>query len=146
MEIRMATVLETLEIVAHWKAVMSEATAGYLDEKQESELPSLAPFFYSDFDYLVCFNGDTIQGWVGIGEINDVYMNESKGFVSELYVLPASRNQGVGRKLCQEAVKRLSTAGYPAVQLNVFNGNHAKQLYEELGFTEVSCLMELTFE
>lgn len=143
MEIRMAEDKEILEILTRWKTVMSEATAGYLDVKKDSELTPLAPFFYTDFDYLVCLEDGKIQGWIGIGEIRDVYIHESKGFISELYVLPEHRNHGVGRKLCIEAIRRFRKAQYRSVQLNVFNGNHAKNLYTDLGFSEVSALMEL---
>ncbi|WP_158541081.1 GNAT family N-acetyltransferase [Sporosarcina sp. BI001-red] len=146
MEIRMATEMETLEILSHWQTVMSEATVGYLDRKKESELTPLAPFFYNNFDYLVFLEKGTVQGWIGVGEIRDAYMEGSKGFISELYVLPAFRNQGVGRKLCQEAIKKFNKENYRSVQLNVFKGNEAKCLYENLGFSEVSCLLELSLE
>ncbi|MGN7410374.1 N-acetyltransferase family protein [Sporosarcina sp. SAFN-010] len=146
MEIRLAKEKEMLVILSHWKAVMSEATAGYLDKNPESELTPLAPFFYNDFDYLVYVAEGTVQGWIGTGEIRDVHIQESKGFISELYVLPAYRKQGIGRKLCQEAIKKFNEANYDSVQLNVFKGNDAKYLYENLGFTEVSCLMELSLD
>ncbi|WP_025784551.1 GNAT family N-acetyltransferase [Sporosarcina sp. D27] len=146
MEIRLAHEKELLEILAHWKVVMSESTAGYLDKNQEGELSPLAPFFYDDFDYLVFVEEGTVQGWIGIGEIRDAHIHESKGFISELYVLPAFRKQGVGRKLCEEAIKKFKEANYDSVQLNLFKGNNAKYLYENLGFSEVSCLMELSLD
>ncbi|MDW0109440.1 GNAT family N-acetyltransferase [Sporosarcina aquimarina] len=146
MEIRMAEDKEILEILTHWKTVMSEATAGYLDPKKDSELTPLAPFFYGDFDYLVCLEDEKIQGWIGIGEIRDIYIDESKGFISELYVLPEHRNTGIGRYLCMEAIRRFKIEQYHSVQLNVFNGNHAKNLYGDLGFSEVSTLMELKLD
>jgi ribosomal protein S18 acetylase RimI-like enzyme len=36
----------------------------------------------------------------------------------------------------------LKEKGYKKVQLNVFSGNRAKHLYQNLGFQEVSTLME----
>ncbi len=146
MEIRMATVKETLEILTYWKTVMEEATAGYLKTNQECEHTPPALFPYADFDYLVCMAEGAIRGWIGIGEIRDVFDQEAKGFISELYIHPSFREQGIGRILCQEAIKRLSEVGYPSVQLNVFKDNHARNLYEKLGFTEVSSLMELNFK
>ncbi|WOV85687.1 GNAT family N-acetyltransferase [Sporosarcina jeotgali] len=146
MEIRMATEKETLEILSHWRAVLSEATAGYLETIQTRELTPLAPFFYHEFDYMVYVTEGIVRGWVGIGEIREVYMQESKGFISELYVLPEFRNQGIGRKLCLEAINKFNDAKYRSVQLNVFKGNDSRNLYEKLGFTEVSSLMELELD
>lgn len=142
----MATEKETIEILTHWRTVLSEATAGYLESIQLSELTPLAPFFYNDFDYLVYVSEGMVQGWIGIGEIREVYSEEAKGFISELYVLPRFRNQGVGKKLCQKAIDKFTDDKYRFVQLNVFKKNDARNLYEELGFTEVSNLLELELE
>ena len=41
---------------------------------------------------------------------------------------------------------QLRSEGYKKVQLNVYAGNHAKQLYEKLGFKDVSTLMTKNLE
>lgn len=143
MLIRRATQSETAQILGYAVSVMAEATAGHVQPSWEKAQEMAAPFFQSGGYYLVCVERNVIYGWVGVGEIFDIHVNQPAGFLAELYVLPPYRSKGVGKKLCVEAIRLLKSQGYPKVQLNVYAGNPAKQLYERLGFHDVSTMMEL---
>lgn len=53
-------------------------------------------------------------------------------------VAPASRNRGTGRRLVEEAMRRLHRAGAKMLFLEVDEGNRAAvSLYHSLGFAEV---------
>ncbi|MEH6995148.1 GNAT family N-acetyltransferase, partial [Neobacillus drentensis] len=62
-------------------------------------------------------------------------------YINEMYVLPPYRKQGAAEKLCKAAFIQLRAEGHKKVQLNVYAGSDAKQLYEKLGFKDVSALM-----
>lgn len=55
--------------------------------------------------------------------------------ISDLYVAPAYRGQGLGRALLDRAVSRIREAGLHAVNLSVAAGNEAaRKLYRSAGF------------
>jgi len=63
-------------------------------------------------------------------------------FVTELYVEPARRRHGIGRKLLEALVQELRAAGANAVHLLVRPENApARALYERHGFQEVPRLL-----
>ena len=47
------------------------------------------------------------------------------------------RGQGIGRRLMQSLIETARTNHHPAISLSVAPANHARQLYESLGFTRV---------
>ncbi len=146
MTIRKATNDETQRIVNNSLEVLKEASMGYVIPKWEKALQMVSPFLSDGGYYLVYIEKDDIQGWIAVGSITDHNTDRTVGFIPEVYVRPQYRKQGLARELCQEAIRRLKEEGYQKVQLNVFSGNHIKNLYQRLGFQEVSTLMERKLE
>jgi ribosomal protein S18 acetylase RimI-like enzyme len=136
MTIRKATYQETQEILSYSQNVAKESTMGLVDA------PLVFPTSEDDGYYLVYSENNVIKGWIGIASTLNYYDGEIVGIISEVYVIPQYRRNGIARQLCIEGVNDLKERGHLKVQLNVFEGNGAKQLYQKLGFREVSILME----
>jgi len=59
-----------------------------------------------------------------------------RGWINYLAVSPHHRRQGIGRRIMEEAEKRLSAAGCPKINLQVREANRAViQFYERIGYT-----------
>ena len=66
--------------------------------------------------------------------------------LSQLWVEPEFRKNGVGSKLLTEAINRAKSQGYRTVRLVVKNVNtNAMKLYEKLGFYSGATVMYLDF-
>ena len=141
MTIRKATYMETQSILNYHLEVLKEATMGYVTPSREKAMEMMTPFLSGGGYYLVRVKNNIIQGWIGLGRIIDQNTDEIVGFINEMYVLPRYRKKGAAEKLCKAAFMQLRAEGHKKVQLNVYAGNHAKHLYEKLGFTDVSTLM-----
>ena len=139
MKIRKATYQENQEILSYSQKVFRESTMGLVENQ---ELPLMSPFSEDDGYYLVYSENNVIKGWIGIANTFNYYDGEMVGMILEVYVIPEYRRKGIARQLCIEGIKNLKERGHRKVQLNVFAGNGAKQLYQKLGFHEVSTLME----
>ena len=139
--IRRATYSETKEILTHSLEVIKEAARGYVEPSEEKARQMLSPFLINGGYYLVYIEENSMKGWIGIDTIMDYYSDEMVGIIPEIYVFPPYRHQGIAGRLCQEGFKHLKEQGLTKVQLNVFEGNRAKDLYQNLGFKEVSTLM-----
>ena len=143
MTIRKASDQETQEILNFSLKVFKESTMGLVDLIENQEIPlMLSPLSEGDGYYLVYSEDNMINGWLGVASTINYYDGEIVGYITEVYVLPEFRRKGIARQLCKEGIKRLKESGYHKVQLNVFAGNGAKQLYQKLGFHEVSTVME----
>ena len=141
MMIRKATYSETDEILTHSLEVIKEAAKGYVEPSEEKARQMVSPFLTDGGYYLVYIEGNLMKGWIGIGIMLDFYSDEMVGIIPEIYVFPPYRHQGIAEKLCLEGFKHLKEQGLTKVQLNVFEGNRAKDLYRKLGFQEISTLM-----
>lgn len=137
--IRIATNQELEDIFSHAHKVFEESTMGLFDN-QEPFL--MSPFMEEDGNHLVYTEDGVLKGWIGIASMFNHFGGERVGMMIEIYVIPEYRRQGIARQLCMEGVRYLKERGHHKIQLNVFAGNWAKQLYQELGFYEVSTLME----
>jgi ribosomal protein S18 acetylase RimI-like enzyme len=59
-----------------------------------------------------------------------------RGWINYLAVSPHHRRQGIGRRIMEEAEKRLGSAGCPKINLQVREPNRAViQFYERIGYT-----------
>ncbi len=59
-----------------------------------------------------------------------------RGWINYLAVSPHHRRQGIGRRIMEEAEKRLSAAGCPKINLQVRETNRGViQFYEKIGYT-----------
>lgn len=144
MVIRKASYGETQKILNHAIEIMKEATMGQVEPTEEKAHQMISSFLSGEGYYLVHADKDNIlQGWIGIGKTLDFYTGEMVGIIPEIFVLPTYRKQGIAEKLCKQALSHLKAEGYQKVQLHVFSGNHAKHLYQKLGFREVSTLMAM---
>ncbi len=138
MTIRSATYEEIVLIKSYGEKVRDEASMGYLKNSTVAQ-EELQAFN----NYLVSVNHKgRLEGWILIGESMDYYHNDPVGIILELYVFKSHRNKGLGKKLTKAALSYFKQIGLRRVHLNVFAGNHAKKLYEKLGFADVSTLME----
>jgi ribosomal protein S18 acetylase RimI-like enzyme len=58
-----------------------------------------------------------------------------RGWINYLAVSPHHRRQGIGRRIMEEAEKRLKSAGCPKINLQVRETNRAViQFYERIGY------------
>lgn len=142
MTIRKATSYETQKILDHSPVVMQESSMGFIKGRSTNNLQMVLQILADGGYYLLASEEDNIQGWIGVGQSYNIYTNRMEGLISELYVLPQSRNKGVAQKLIDKAIVRLRKSGFEKVQLNVYSGNPAKRLYEKHQFYDVSTIMK----
>ncbi len=78
--------------------------------------------------------GDEIAGCVGLRPLDDT-MCEMK----RLYVRPAHRSAGLGRRLAEAVIAEGRAAGYAAMRLDTIGASMkpAQALYADLGFVEI---------
>jgi ribosomal protein S18 acetylase RimI-like enzyme len=141
MAIRTAGKRELEIIMQHAGDVMKESVNGYVKPSREKALQNISQLLSNGGYYLVQTENSVLQGWIGVGWTFDFHSDEMVGFISEIYVIPDYRKQGIAEELCKVAFKQLEREGFKQVQLQVFSGNPAKLLYEKLGFRDVSVLM-----
>ena len=75
-----------------------------------------------------------------------IYRLKEFGFVHDLWVEPAYRNEGLARQIVMLCVERFREIGVRQVRMDVANGNEAaRKLFEACGFrvSTVEMLMEL---
>jgi len=130
-----------ISVIKHYEAkVRKEASMGYLQDNvtNNDEL-----FAFENSFYLVSVVEGNLQGWILLGDSFDPNFNNYTGMILELYVFKPYRNKGIGKQLLTQALHYFKRKGIKRAQLNVFAGNPARKLYERLGFTEISRIMEL---
>lgn len=142
MIIRKANPYETNQLLNWSVSFTEELSMGYMKPNLNMTYDMVTKVLANGGYYLVAQNDREIFAWILLGFDQNYYKNEPVGFLYELYVFPQYRNHGVGKILIKHALFHLRNAGMKKVQLNVFAGNPAKRLYENLGFKEVTALME----
>jgi len=68
----------------------------------------------------------------GIGYLTP-HVPKNAYYLMFLTVAEAGRNQGIGRRLLDNAFERARTAGLKSVHLDIYEGNPARRLYERAG-------------
>ncbi|WP_394185196.1 GNAT family N-acetyltransferase [Metabacillus halosaccharovorans] len=144
MIIRKADQNETNTLLYMTVNVMSESTMGLVHNDVQIGMNMFVPLLNSGSYYLIAVDQNQIAGWVLIGPDFSPVNVQKTGSISSLYVFPFYRKMGLGKQLMQSAIQQLKAEGFQKVMLNVYTGNPAKQLYENLGFTDISTVMELT--
>lgn len=142
MLIRKATPEETKEILEHAYTVMKEATMGLVEKSKAASSDMMNQALMNGGYFLVCEDRGTIKGWLGLGEFYNADLKEMAGALLELYVFPEQRNQGIAKRLLEDALDRFKAKGLKKVHLSVYTGNPIKHLYERLGFQEIVTMME----
>lgn len=139
--IRKATSQETNTLLHMTIQAMNESSMGLVKNDLQRGLNMFVPLLNNGAYYIIAIKHNQIAGWVLIGpDFNPI--NEVKtGTITSVYVFPAFRNLGIGRQLMNSAIEELRKEGYVKVLLNVYTGNPAKSLYEDLGFTDLSTVM-----
>ena len=123
--------------------VMSESSMDFVQNDVQSGLNIFLPFLNSGGYYLIALENTMIAGWVLIGpDFNPINVQKTASVIS-LYVLPPYRKLGLGKQLMLHALHEFKNQGFKKVQLNVYTGNPAKLLYEQLGFNDISNVMVL---
>ena len=144
MIIRKADQNETNTLLYMTINVMSESTMGLVHNDVQMGMNMFVPLLNSGSYYLIAVDQNQIAGWVLIGPDFSPVNVQKTGSITSLYVFPFYRKIGLGKQLMQSAIQQLKAEGFQKVMLNVYTGNPAKQLYENLGFTDISTVMELT--
>jgi ribosomal protein S18 acetylase RimI-like enzyme len=133
---------ETDKILGHALIVLKEASMGYVAPKKAKAIQHTENFLANGGYYLVCSEDKIIKGWIGLSNGMNYNTDEPIGFITELYIIPKWRNQGIGEELLSGALLQYKKIGYDQVQLNIYAGNKAKSLYEKIGFHDVSTVMQ----
>lgn len=123
-------------------STMNESSMGTVKNDFHTGMNMFVPLLNNGAYYLVAIKQHSVAGWVLIGPDFNPMNTQKTGSIISLYVFPPFRNTGLGKKLISKALMELKTEGYQKVQLNVFTGNPARNLYERLGFKEISSIME----
>ncbi|MDQ0230853.1 GNAT family N-acetyltransferase [Metabacillus malikii] len=142
MEIRKANQLETQQLIHLSALVMEESSMGQVKNSLENSQNAFMPLLNNGAYYLIATHHQHLCGWILIGpDFNPIHY-EKTGSIISLYVYPEYRKHGIGKQLMLHALNEFRMNNYKKVQLNVFSGNPAKQLYESLGFYDISTIME----
>jgi len=89
---------------------------------------------------LVALNNGEACGCVALGKLTD-----SVGELRTLYVRPACRGTGVGRKLVEAALKQAQSFGYSVVRLDTLEFmDSAQKLYRSFGFRDIPPYLDMS--
>ena len=140
--IQKATPAELDYILEHSLAVMQEATVGYREGNIIKASELMSQVLANEGYYLVFIENKVMKGWLGVCIVYNIDLEVMQGMLVELYVKPEFRQLGIAKRLLEFALEDMKEKGMKHVQLNVYSGNPAKRLYDELGFYDVSTVME----
>jgi ribosomal protein S18 acetylase RimI-like enzyme len=134
MNIRKPSELEIEKILELSPQAIFEGTLGEVEPTIEKAKQLVEPLLKKDCYYLISTENNKLMGWILIGGSKDQFSNKTIGFIYELFVLGEYRGKGISKQLINSAVEQLKQEGYSEIRLNVFEGNKAIKLYENLGF------------
>lgn len=88
-----------------------------------------------DLSTLVAAEGETVVGFVSVGAGRDDVGGPEVAQLYALYLSPDQAGRGTGRRLHDEAVRRLGSDGFAMARLWVLRGNdRARRFYERQGW------------
>ncbi|MEM5017924.1 GNAT family N-acetyltransferase [Metabacillus indicus] len=134
MNIRKPSELEVEKILELSPQAIFEGTLGEVEPTIEKAKQLVESLLKKDCYYLISTENSNLMGWILIGGSKDQFSNKTIGFIYELFVLDEYRGKGISKQLINTAVEQLKQEGYLEIRLNVFEGNKAIKLYENLGF------------
>jgi ribosomal protein S18 acetylase RimI-like enzyme len=134
MNTRKPSELEIEKILELSPQAIFEGTLGKVEPTIEKAKQLVEPLLKKDCYYLISTENNKLMGWILIGGSKDQFSNKTIGFIYELFVLDEYRGKGISKQLINTAVEQLKQEGYSEIRLNVFEGNKAIKLYENLGF------------
>jgi ribosomal protein S18 acetylase RimI-like enzyme len=95
---------------------------------------------------LLACDGDEVVGLLGYAVTPGLYHAADSGLIELLVVTGARRNQGIGRRLVETALRVFEAAGCAEASVSTGAGNEAAQkVYRDAGLTESSLLLEKHF-
>ncbi len=102
-------------------------------ESVDPELADLAAHYpEEDGGILLAEEQDTIMGTVALNRVD-----EDRGEIRRLFVLPEHQKKGLGKKLMQAALELAKTKPYRTILLDTFREQPGPQaLYRAFGFAE----------
>ncbi|TXC89535.1 GNAT family N-acetyltransferase [Metabacillus litoralis] len=139
--IRKATSQETNTLLHMTIQAMNESSMGLVKNDLQRGLNMFVPLLNSGAYYIIAIEHNQIAGWILIGPDFNPINEVRTGTITSVYVFPAFRKLGIGRQLMNSAIEELRKERYAKVLLNVYTGNPAKSLYDDLGFTDLSTVM-----
>jgi ribosomal protein S18 acetylase RimI-like enzyme len=129
--VRVATEADLPALVAMWRALGEESTRTPYGPTPFDELSPGGRSVLDEYLVLVADDGAVC------GCVLASLVRTDVGYVFGLYVRPAARRRGVGRKLLREIAAVLRDRGAAFLLLDVDHGNEqASGFYERLGFVE----------
>ncbi len=141
--IRAAELSEMDEVRQLFREYQTELNVDLCFQSFEEELDSLPEKYAPPKGQLLLGMVDgTIQGCVAFRSL-DAGVCEMK----RLFVRPAARSAGLGRRLVAEILSHAKSAGYESMVLDTLDRLHsARLLYERAGFVEVPAYYENPLE
>lgn len=126
--------------------VFEEAMMGTLNLSDASLRDMSNQLLMQGAKYYVLIEDNVFKGFVLIDEKTDDFIQQSYGFIYELYVFETYRRQGVAEKLMDFVNGYFKSQEIDEVRLNVNVQNKAKLLYEKLGFQERNVTMSMNLK
>lgn len=87
------------------------------------------------FFWLVCVE-EAIAGFVSFELRTNPFVQETYGFIEDMYIVPTYRRRGYAEQLARAAFAELAKSGANRIQLDVLaNNKQGLAFWEKLGFT-----------
>lgn len=141
MEIKPPSESELGTIITLSPQAIYEGTLGEAKPTREKTKHLIESLLEKGSYYLIAIENNELWGWALVGKNKDQFSNEPIGFVYELFVLEEHRGKGISKQLMEESINQFKQKGCIEVRLNVFEGNRAIKLYEDLGFENKTVTM-----
>jgi ribosomal protein S18 acetylase RimI-like enzyme len=140
MIVREATVEDSAAIgrvqLASWRTMFKDTgidadayLAGFSPDEQTQDWQDLLSTLVDRVVYIAVNDAGEVVGFAySVWE-----RGSDTGELSAVHILPAYRNQGIGRQLIRASARRLQQKACTSLWLRTLTGNPARRLYERLG-------------